>query len=288
MNRLIAVLRSLGLLHGALRLLRRAGLLKFSFRAYQHAIARKSSGQDAEGVESANGLPLPPAELMVLVAGSADTGWFLQFGSSMFQIIVDALRREGVAAENLSSILEFGCGCGRVLRHWHPVNGPRVYGVDYNQRLVGWCRENLPFADYAVNALYPPLPYDNNMFDCIYAISVFTHLSAELQDLWMKELGRVIRPGGHLLITTHGETFRERLSAQEREDFAAGRLVVRYGEASGMNLCTAYHPESYIRGPFSSGFSVQHFIPAETHSVLHQDLYLLRRTLEEESASATV
>ncbi len=276
MNRLIGLLRSLGLLRGALEVLRRVGLLKLAFRGYERAIARKSSLTKEEGVNSANGLPLPPADMIVLVAGSADTGWFLQFGSSMFHIIVDSLRREGVAAESLSAILEFGCGCGRVLRHWHSIKGPRLYGVDYNQRLVGWCRENLRFADCAANHLYPPLPYDDGMFDCIYAISVFTHLSAELQDLWMKELRRIVRPGGHLLITTHGESFRARLSAQERQDFVAGRVVVRYDEASGMNICTAYHPESYVRGRFSAGFSVQR-IPADTYSALHQDLYLLKK-----------
>jgi SAM-dependent methyltransferase len=278
MNWLLNALRKTGLLRGALEALRRMGLLRATFRAYEKAIALQGRRSNRDpGQEQAGGLPLPPAEMMVLVAGSADTEWFLQFGASMLQIVVDALKKQDVRAERLSAVLEFGCGCGRVLRHWHAIKGPRIYGVDYNRRLVEWCQENLTFASCAVNNLSPPLPYEDGMFDCVYAISVFTHMSPQLQPLWVQELKRVMRPGGHLILTTHGATYRDRLTAREREAFLAGQLVVRYEEASGMNLCTAYHPESYVRGGLSAGFEVRDFIPAATQGVLYQDFYLLKK-----------
>jgi SAM-dependent methyltransferase len=278
MNWLLNALRKIGLLRGALEALRRMGLLRVTFKAYEKAIARQGRRSNRDpGLEQADGLPLPPAELMVLVAGSADTDWFLQFGASMLHIIVDALKKQGVQAERLSAVLEFGCGCGRVLRHWYPIKGPHVYGVDYNRRLVEWCQENLAFARCAVNDLYPPLQFEDAMFDCAYAISVFTHMSAQVQSLWMQELKRVLRPGGHLILTAHGESYRDRLTAHEREAFVAGQLVVRYEKASGLNLCTAYHPESYVRRRLSAGFEVRDFIPAATIGVLYQDLYLLKK-----------
>jgi SAM-dependent methyltransferase len=252
--------------------------LKPTFQAYEKALALKWPGAtDDAGPAQSEGLALPPPDLRVLVAGTPDADWFLKFGRSMFDIIVDTLQRHGGRVQEFSAILEFGCGCGRVLRHWQTVHGPRVYGVDYNARLVDWCRQNLPFARLATNTLYPPLGYADGTFDCVYAISVFTHMSEELQRLWMQELGRILRPGGYLLITTQGASFRERLAAREREAFDAGQLVVRYEEASGMNLCSVYHPEGYVRQRLSDGYVVQDFIPAGTQGVLFQDLYLLTK-----------
>ncbi len=157
------------------------------------------------------------------------------------------------------------------------MRGPEIHGTDYNPRLIEWCRQNLPFAQYGINTLYPPLAYADQKFDFIYAISVFTHMSEELQSLWMKESARILKPGGYLLITTHGASYRERLTKQELEVFDAGHLVVRYEEASGMNLCSAYHPESYVRHQLATGYSVCDFVPAGTEGVIYQDIYLMRK-----------
>jgi len=71
-----------------------------------------------------------------------------------------------------------------------------VHGSDYNPRLVRWCRESLPFADFRVNGLQPPLPYADGELEFVYAISIFTHLTEALQDAWLQELARVLAPGG--------------------------------------------------------------------------------------------
>ncbi|MBI4381188.1 MAG: class I SAM-dependent methyltransferase [candidate division NC10 bacterium] len=275
MRRLVTTMQNLGVLNFVLEALRKLGLLKIAYRTYEKALATNASG--AKSRSQAEGLPLPPSDLMVLVAGSPDVDWFLHFGKSMFQILLGTLHKDGVRVESLTAVLEFGCGCGRVLRHWRSIQGPQLYGVDYNVRLIEWCRKSLPFAQFSTNTLYPPLSYRDGMFDCVYAISVFTHMSEALQGLWIKELKRIIRSGGYFLFTTHGESFRDRLTTPEREAFTAGDLVVRYEEASGMNLCSAYHPEVYVRQRMSEGYTVKDMIPAGTQGALHQDLYLLRR-----------
>ena len=157
------------------------------------------------------------------------------------------------------------------------MRGPEIHGTDYNPRLIEWCRQNLPFAQYGINTLYPPLAYADQKFDFVYAISVFTHMSEELQGVWMQELARILKPGGYLLLTTHGTSYRERLTTPELEGFDAGCLVVRYEEASGMNLCSAYHPESYVRDQMATGYSVCDFVPAGTQEVICQDIYLMRK-----------
>jgi len=275
LDRLVTTLRNWGALGFVIEVLRNAGLLGIAYQTYEKTVAAKSA--DAQSRSEADGLLLPPSELMVLVAGSPDVDWFLRFGQSMFQILLGSLQKEGVGVESLSAVLDFGCGCGRVLRHWRAVQGPQLYGVDRNARLIDWCRGNLPFAEFATNTPQPPLPYRDQSFGCVYAVSVFTHMSEAVQEAWMKELRRIVRPGGYVLFTTHGESFREKLTPLERTAFTAGNLIVRYEQASGTNLCSAYHPEAYVRRQMSAGYTVRTMIPAGTREALHQDLYLLRR-----------
>src|SRR5450631_4190233 len=81
-----------------------------------------------------DGLPIPPASLRFAVAGTASISWFLEAGALAFDSNRETLARNGVAVEKLGSVLDFGCGCGRVLRRWHSVAGPTVSGCDYNPR----------------------------------------------------------------------------------------------------------------------------------------------------------
>jgi SAM-dependent methyltransferase len=274
-TRLVKILKTLGLFDLCFSIARRLGLLPIAYATYESAIARQAP--DDEGQSEAGGLPVPPARLRALVAG-ADRQKFLAFGGSMFQLIVDTLRNNGAPVHTLGAVLDFGCGCGRVLRYWHGVSGPRIYGTDYNPRLVEWGQRNLPFARVSANTRSPPLPYESETFDCVYAVSVFTHLSEALQTAWMAELLRVTRPGGVLILTTHGERRLEPLTERQRREFAAGRMVVINGEASGMNLCNAYHPEVFVRSRLATGCAVAEFIPGGTREAITQDLYLMRKS----------
>ena len=224
----------------------------------------------------ADGLAVPPRNLVFLVAGTPDISWFLETGAQTARCITETLARRGVAVDSLDSILDFGCGCGRVIRHWGRLPKTRIRGTDYNPALIEWCRDNIPFGDFTVNRLSPPLKDESAGFDLIYAISVFTHLPEPTQIAWMTELARLLKPGGHLILTTHGEKYLYRLSRHERELFQSGGLVVKNAGASGSNTCSAYHPMSYIRDRLARGFELVDFQPGGALGVPHQDLVLLR------------
>jgi Methyltransferase domain len=223
-------------------------------------------------------LPIPPADLIFLVAGSSDVGWFLTAGARAAASIADVLRSNGVAIQELGAMLDFGCGCGRVLRHWSGLTKTRICATDYNPALVEWCRQNLPFVEARVNRLFPPLGYPDAHFDLVYALSVFTHLTPELQTAWMAELTRVVRPGGHLIITTHGDSYVSRLNQRERRRFASGELVVKNDTgAPGSNACAAYHPYAYVRHRLAGGLEMLDFVFEGARGNPRQDLYLLRK-----------
>ena len=214
---------------------------------------------------------------MVRVAGTADGDWFLRSGRAAY----DAISAH-VPVGDADAILDFGCGCGRVLRYWSGHSGP-VAGCDRDDGAIAWCRANLPFARVDGNGLEPPLAYADESFDLVYALSVFTHLTAGLQEAWRDELRRVLRPGGCLLATTHGASYLPRLERDERACFDRGELVVRWGELPGSNLCSAYHPEQYVRESLASGFELVELEPEGALGNPTQDLVVLRRPL---SASA--
>jgi SAM-dependent methyltransferase len=198
-----------------------------------------------------------------------------QGGALAAASIVDALEKNGVRIESVGSVLDFGCGCGRVVRHWVHLNAD-VYGCDFNPRSVGWCRRRLPFARFASNALHPPLPYKSGQFDLVYALSVFTHLPEPLALAWIREMARVLKPEGLLLITTHGEAYLGELTEDERRMFRQGRLVVRNPDAAGTNYCGVYCSEGYVRQTLCAGFDLVDFVPRGAKGNPHQDLVLLR------------
>jgi SAM-dependent methyltransferase len=233
-----------------------------------------------------DGLPLPPPSLRFLAVGATDVQTFLRGGEGVARMITQTLARHGVGMQELGSLLDFGVGCGRVLRFWKGLaeHGVDVHGTDYNPKLVDWCRRGLPFASFQVNELAPPLPYPDARFDLVYAYSVFTHLPGDLQLAWAQELRRVLRPDGLLLFTTHGAPFAEaRLSPEELERFRSGELVVRAPTAAGTNPYAAFHPEQYVRDELAAGLAPIDFVEGAGPSGsaagrVRQDVHLLRKT----------
>jgi SAM-dependent methyltransferase len=140
-----------------------------------------------------------------------------------------------------------------------------------------WCAENLPFGRFTVNALESPLDYDAESFDVVYALSVFTHLPMPLQLHWISEMRRILKPGGVLLMSLHGDAMIGRLSRAERADYRAGRLVVRVGDLPGTNHCAAFHSIEFVRNTLMEGFEELEMVPEGATGNPPQDAWLLRK-----------
>jgi SAM-dependent methyltransferase len=233
-----------------------------------------------------DGYALPPAALQFLVSGHYDTSVaeFLEMGRWCADSIATGVRTAGSALEERRAILDFGCGCGRILRHLPSMTGSQTafYGTDYNPRLIEWCQRHLHFAKFSLNGLEPPLAYADASFDLAYAFSVFTHLTEPLQRGWMDELFRVLQPGGVLVITVLGAAYADTyLSPQERNQFDAGQMLTKNPTSAGENACTLCHPERYVRDVLSKNFEVRAFQPGRvvdaSRLVIAQDVYALLR-----------
>jgi len=224
--------------------------------------------------------PLPPGRLMAAVAGTDDMDWFLKSGLQGKTSIENILSKNGIAFEQLGAVLDFGCGVGRVIRHWEGVNGPKLYGSDYNPELIAWCQANLRFASFKVNALVGTLPYPDATFDLIYALSVFTHLTETQQDFWITELSRLLKPGGYLLISTHGDYYLPNIPAKRQADYERGERVVAGSWHAGTNECTTFHPPAYVQTKLAPQLITVDFIPEGALGNPRQDYTLLRKPTE--------
>ena len=224
-----------------------------------------------------DGLPMPPAEMIALVAGQAPPARFYRNGVITAGWIRRTLANNGVRVRDLDSIFDFGCGCGRVVRQWTTLEGVEIAGSDYNPYLVQWCRENLD-GTFEVNGLAPPLDFPDERFDLAYAISVFTHLDRPLAHDWIAELGRVLRPGGFLIITVSGATLVEYLghAPEERDRFLDGEMVATRGEQSGSSACAVYIPESYLRDTLLKDWDILEIAPGAAKEMDRQDIVLAR------------
>jgi SAM-dependent methyltransferase len=241
-------------------LLDRATALKPVARAREAIAAARAPDDDAPH----EGLPVPPAKLRVLVSGPSREVFLDETNAGVHAI------RELLGERLRGTVLDFGCGCGRTARHWRRL-GLDLHGCDYNPELVAWCRDNLPFMEVAVNDLEPPSPYEAGTFDVLYAMSVLTHLTEPRQLSWLADWRRILRPGGLLLFTTHGDSHRHKLGKRERPRYDAGELVVRHPSIEGLNQCVAHHPPEYVRTTLLQGWELLCLRPASDYL---QDMWL--------------
>ena len=227
-------------------------------------------------VRYAFGIPVPPPPLLHLVVSGTNVKGFLNGGRQGVADIAHVLKRNHAELNDCRNVLDFGCGCGRVIR-WMKQTGSQLHGTDYNEELISWCKKNIKFASFGVNRLKPPLPYQDDQFDLIYSYSVFTHLSEELQFAWLDELNRILKPGGYLFVTVHGERFVDRLPEDERARLQNGQTVVLQEGASGRNHCAAFHTEDYIRRNWCRGFTILDFEAERGIACGKQDACLLQK-----------
>lgn len=102
-------------------------------------------------------------------------------------------------------LLDFGCSSGRVARALAAAYPEiEMHGCDPNGPAIEWADANLPAISFAKSENDPPTPYGNAFFDAAFGVSIWSHYSERLALKWYDEMHRIIKPGGHLISTTHG------------------------------------------------------------------------------------
>ena len=198
------------------------------FKAYVSIGCTQRASEDSVKVELVNGasqvpvnpyrsfyLPknlrfegLPDRKRQLRVVGWADDFHFWIKGRSHFESYMRLFREHWHERDKKIAVLDWGCGCGRIIRHFLEtgISCERLVGIDIDRDNIEWCRKHLPGAEFYATDLRPPLPFDDASFDLVYGNSVFTHLDELHQDLWLTELRRILQPNGIIVVSVHGAT----------------------------------------------------------------------------------
>ena len=226
----------------------------------------------------------PPPRLRYRVHGSVQTATFHAIGRRIAGDCVTLLKSAGVPTDNVEHVLDFGCGCGRILPFLcEMLPGARMQGTDIDQESIAWCREAFPGLAFTANPMQPPPDFRDGQFDFVLAISVFSHLPEDLQNAWLDELRRITRPGAILILTVHGMELAQNdlTQAAEQELMREGIcFLVRsksFLKEDGLpdNYQITYHTRDYIASHWSEYFEVLDYIPGGIAG--NQDAVVLRR-----------
>jgi SAM-dependent methyltransferase len=194
---------------------------------------------------------------------------------------------------DLADVLDFGCSSGRVVRvlaAGYPDT--RWLGCDPNAEAIAWASEHLPAVDFFVSEDSPPLPLAEGSLDLVYAISIWSHFEPTLGLRWFEEMHRILRPGGHLVVTTHGLTSLEYYAVRYmRPPQQLDEIVVElyrkgwwyaaeFGEKGDWGVAhpnwgTAFISPEWLLTHLCPRWRVLEFAPGRNQS--NQDVYVLQR-----------
>lgn len=124
--------------------------------------------------------------------------WLVKLGKLCYEFMPGGLANAG-------RIVDWGCGCARISRHFPHELRDKVVGVDIDPVNINWCRENIGGIRFETCSVEPPLGLADDSVDCLFAHSVLTHLDEERQNSWLAEIRRVLRPGGLAFLTVLAE-----------------------------------------------------------------------------------
>lgn len=210
----------------------------------------------------------------------------IYFGSgyAMAHTILSIIEDHGADLTKLRRVLDFGCGSGRVIRHFRNIDGLDLYGTDANPNPVQWDRENLPGVDFRNNQLEPPLEYQDGQFDLIYALSVFTHIPFRWQKPWLDELYRVMAPGGYLYCTVTGANYMSQLTQEQREIVENGGRIELDGSSDNASYSTkvlkswdVFQSLEEVRQIFSEKFELLYYTDYGQLESAGQEALILRK-----------
>jgi SAM-dependent methyltransferase len=170
------------------------------------ARVRWTRGSSGPAPTNPDRLPLPPAELR---------GWVGPRDDERYENPTGALVYPDVPAELYESVLDFGCGCGRVARQLilQDPRPLRYVGLDLHPEMVSWCQQNLepaaPGFTFVHHDVRDPLvnpgeekprtlsfPVDDASVTLFEALSVFTHIVERDVAFYFAEMARVLRADG--------------------------------------------------------------------------------------------
>lgn len=184
-------------------------------------------------------------------------------------------------------ILEWGCGVSRITRHLPSLSNVRsVAGADMNREMIDWNRRHIEGVEFHEIGHDPPMSFQEESFDLVLAVSVFTHIPGDRQAGWMEEIRRILRPGGVFLFTTQGNAYLSKLTRKERRRLRIEGYVTRGFRQPGHRMVSTFEYKGFVGGLLQGRFETLDFADGDEDrgAAGGQDLWLVRRCIEGQDA----
>lgn len=151
-------------------------------------------------------IKLPDQSLVAHVNGNYDEqdNWFNKGGYLLalhLKLACQKILKKPLL--NFNRIFDFGVGCNRVFGRIPSIQN-KLFGCDISKECINYCHNHFR-GKYFTCKHSPPLNFANEYFDFVWSYSVFSHLTFNLMHDWLKELKRVTKKNGFLVLTAHGD-----------------------------------------------------------------------------------
>jgi ubiquinone/menaquinone biosynthesis C-methylase UbiE len=134
----------------------------------------------------------PLDEAMSIAIG----GGYEEFGPICADVLIQSGLRDGM------SVLDFGCGSGRVAHALaKKVTLSQYLGTDVVQKLLNYAKTKTPKNYVFVKHHELSIPAENETFDFAFAFSVFTHLLQAEIYIYLEDIHRTLKPKGRYLFS---------------------------------------------------------------------------------------
>jgi ubiquinone/menaquinone biosynthesis C-methylase UbiE len=144
-------------------------------------------------------------------------------------------------------VLDLGCGNGRLYDLFKEI-GSDYTGIDVSAKMIEIARAKFPDGNFKLQKNPSEIKFQNHTFDEVYCLSVFHHIpSLELRLKLLKEIKRVLKPGGNLVMTVWNlqnrpKLFLELLYNKIRNPFLDfGDLFIPFHDNTGKLIANRYH-----------------------------------------------
>jgi len=178
------------------------------------------------------------------------------------------------------SILDWGCGPARITRHLKKKYPTAIVsGCDTNTTTIAWNKAHIKEIDFVEQQHQPPLPFADQQFDLVIGFSVLTHIPAAAQHEWLLELHRILKPGGIVWITTHGNHFIQQLSAGRKQETSEQGIYSTDYPVIGHRMMSTYHQPEKFKQLLEEKFELLAHFDGTTYpdKAGKQDLWIIRR-----------
>ncbi|HEV8231620.1 MAG TPA: class I SAM-dependent methyltransferase [Thermoanaerobaculia bacterium] len=204
--------------------------------------------------------PLPPRALRGRTGRTSSRKEFVFVGRTVARDLRTAFESVRDPAGEYGRWLDFGCGSGRVARFVCDFPVVRTLcGVDVDDEAIRWNRSHLRKGAFFPLTDGSAIPFAVASFDVVFAVSVFSHFDESSQQKWLREVHRVLRPGGLFLASTHSERLRysrpDLTIEQHRELNARGFLFAPGGGTFQSD--SSFHTRRYLEEEWGKLFRIR-------------------------------